>query len=80
MRAMLTAHAIRHFGSAQGVALASGLKTRQAVYGWGREVPDLYQFRLHYLTGGALRLSPRLRAVPSCRKPALARRGHVSPR
>ena len=52
--------AIRHFGSAQKVAEAVGLKSRQAIYAWPDEVPDLYQYKLHHLSGGLLKLSPRL--------------------
>lgn len=75
---MLTSNAIRHYGSAQRVAEACGLGTRQAIYRWPREVPDLYQFRLHYDSSGKLKLSPRLRRKsfsPPSRSPALARRG-----
>jgi hypothetical protein len=80
MRAMLTAHAIRYYGSAQRVALACGLGTRQAIYRWPKEVPELYQFRLHYDSSGDLKLSRRLRRKTlSSRSPALARR-RLSPR
>jgi hypothetical protein len=51
---------IRHFGSAQKVAEAVGLKSRQAVYAWPDEVPELYQYKLHHLSGGELQLSPHL--------------------
>lgn len=57
---MLKTEAIKHFGSAQKLAHACGLKSRQAVYLWPDEVPEKYQYKLHHLTGGALELSPRL--------------------
>jgi hypothetical protein len=57
---MQKADAIRHFGSVQKVADAAGLKSRQAVYMWPDEVPDLYQYKLHHVSGGKLKLSPRL--------------------
>jgi hypothetical protein len=57
---MQKADAIRHFGSVAKVAEAAGLKTRQAVYLWPEEVPDLYQYKLHHVSGGKLKLSPRL--------------------
>lgn len=57
---MQKSDAIRHFGSAQKLAHACGLKSRQAVYLWPDEVPEKYQYKLFHLTGGALPLSPRL--------------------
>lgn len=57
---MQKADAIRHFGSVAKVAKAVGLKTRQAVYMWPEEVPDLYQYKLHHLSKGKLKLSPHL--------------------
>lgn len=42
------------------LARAVGLKSRQSIYKWGDEVPDLYQFVLHQISGGDLPLSPRL--------------------
>lgn len=60
MPRMLKADAINHYGSAQKVAEACGLSTRQAVYGWPKEVPETYQFRLHYDSGGKLKLSRHL--------------------
>jgi len=50
---------IEFFGSAQKVAAAVGLKSRQAIYAWPPEVPELYQYRLHRLSGGKLPLSPQ---------------------
>lgn len=57
---MQKSDAIRHFGSAQKVAEAVGLKSRQAIYAWPDEVPELYQYKLHHLSRGRLQLSPRL--------------------
>ena len=57
---MQKSEAIRFFGSAQKVADAVGLKSRQAIYAWPEEVPDLYQYKLHHLSGGELELSPGL--------------------
>jgi hypothetical protein len=52
--------AIRHFGGAQKLASALGLKSRQAIYAWPEEVPELYQYKLYHLSGGKLRLSTGL--------------------
>lgn len=57
---MLKSEAIEFFGSAQKVAEAAGLKSRQAVYYWPDEIPELYQYRLHRQSNGFLKLSPRL--------------------
>lgn len=57
---MQKSDAIRHFGSAQKVAEVVGLKSRQAIYAWPDEVPDLYQYKLYQASRGALHLSPRL--------------------
>jgi hypothetical protein len=57
---MLKEEAIKHFGNMARLAKAIGV-TRQAVYQWqGPEVPELYQYKLHHLTRGALPLSPHL--------------------
>jgi hypothetical protein len=58
---MQKAEAIRHFGGAQKLASALGLKSRQAIYAWPEEVPELYQYKLHHLSGGKLRLSGQAR-------------------
>lgn len=60
MKVMQKADAIRYYGSAQKLAHALGLKSRQAIYCWPDEVPDLYQYKLHHMTGGELSLSPHL--------------------
>jgi hypothetical protein len=68
---MQKSDAIKHFGSAQKLALACGLKSRQAIYLWPDEVPEKYQYRLFQATNGALALSPRLQL------PAPTEQGHV---
>lgn len=47
-------------GSPTKLARAVGLKSRQAIYKWPDEVPDLYQPMLYQISDGALPLSPRL--------------------
>jgi hypothetical protein len=60
---MQKSEAIQHFGSASKLAKALGLKSRQAIYQWPDEVPELYQYKLHHLTRGKLPLSPDLKAA-----------------
>lgn len=57
---MLKTDAIAFFGGAQQVARAAGLKTRQAIYFWPKVVPELYQYKFHYLSRGRLPLSRHL--------------------
>lgn len=52
--------AIQYFGGSQKLADEVGLKSRQAIYAWPEEVPDLYQYLLHYRTSKRLPLSPHL--------------------
>lgn len=60
MLPMQKQEAIAYFGNANRLAKALGL-SRQAIYAWkGPDVPELYQYRLHRLTEGALPLSPEL--------------------
>lgn len=54
---MRTSDAIAHFGSAPKLAQALGLKSRQAIYRWGKKVPELYQYKLQVLTRGQLKVS-----------------------
>lgn len=61
-RGMQKSEAIEHFGGPQKLADALGLKSRQAIYAWPEEVPELYQYKLHHLTKGKLPLSPQYRA------------------
>jgi len=56
---MQKSEVIEFFGSAQKVAQVVGLRSRQAIYAWPEEVPELYQYRLHRLSGGKLKLSPQ---------------------
>lgn len=48
-------------GSPKKLAEAVGLKSRQAIYKWPEEVPDLYQLTLHKLSDGRLKLSRHIR-------------------
>jgi hypothetical protein len=61
---MQKSEAIEHFGGATKLANALGLKSRQAIYAWPEEVPELYQYKLYHLTRGKLPLSPGLKARP----------------
>lgn len=47
--------AIEHFGGVTKLASKLGI-TRQAIHAWPDEVPDLYQYKLHYLSDGKLPL------------------------
>lgn len=49
-----------YYGSAAKAAKELGMK-RQAIYRWQEGVPELTQYKLHYLTKGALPLDPGLR-------------------
>jgi hypothetical protein len=67
---MKKSDAIAYFnGSPKKLATAVGLKSRQAIYKWPDEVPDLYQLALHKLSGGKLVLSPRMKALIPARRP-----------
>lgn len=57
---MQKTEAIQYFGSAQKLATALGLKSRQAIYAWPDEVPDRWQYKIHHMSGGVLQLSERL--------------------
>lgn len=69
---MNKSQAIEHFGSVTALAKALGV-TYEAVRQWG-EVPELRQYQLEHLTGGALKadqlptMSPTLRASVSGRQ------------
>ena len=56
---MQKSEAIKFFGGAQQLANALGLKSRQAIYAWPEKVPDLYQYKLHHLSGGQLPLEAK---------------------
>jgi hypothetical protein len=53
---MKTQDAIDHYGSRDALARALGLD-RTATYHWGDEVPELRQYQIEVLSGGALRAS-----------------------
>lgn len=57
---MQKADALSFFGGPTKLARICGLKSRQAIYAWPDEVPELYQYKLHHLSGGELPLSPGL--------------------
>ncbi len=57
---MLKSQAIEFFGGAPALARALGL-TRQAIHAWPDVVPDLYQYKLHHLSGGKLPLGDELK-------------------
>ena len=54
---MKLATAIEHYGSREALAAALGVG-RTATYGWGDTVPEIYQYKLQVITGGALVASP----------------------
>lgn len=51
---MKTQDAIKHFGGRQQLADALGI-TRPATYEWGDTVPELRQYQIEVLSGGAMR-------------------------
>jgi hypothetical protein len=61
---MQKTEAIEHFGGASKLAAALGLKSRQAIYAWPEEVPELYQYKLHHMSGGKLPLSQQFELPP----------------
>ena len=61
---MRKSDAIEFFGGAQQLANVLGLKSRQAIYAWPEEVPELYQYKLAHLTAGKLPLSDHLQERP----------------
>lgn len=55
--------ALAHFGSDEAIAEALGGKTRQAVNAWQRDggiIPEGMAYKLQVITGGRLRVDPRL--------------------
>lgn len=54
---MQKSEAIKYFGSAQRLASALGLKSRQAIYAWPDQVPDRWQYKLHHISKGKLPLT-----------------------
>jgi hypothetical protein len=66
---MKKSDAIAYFnGSPKKLASAVGLKSRQAIYKWPDEVPELYQLALHKISGGKLALSAHVRALLPARR------------
>ena len=55
---MLKKEAIKHYGSAYGLAKALGIN-QSAVSRWGRIVPILRAAQLEQLTQGALKYDPK---------------------
>ncbi len=53
---MKKSDAVAHYGTAAELARALGI-SRQAVHFWRDDVPELYQYKLQYLTNGALRVT-----------------------
>ena len=47
-----------YYGSAAKAAAALNME-RQSVYRWQEGVPELVQYKIHYLTSGALPLDPK---------------------
>lgn len=54
---MQKAQAIEHFGGVTKLAAKLGV-SRQAIHAWPEIVPDLWQYKLHYLSDGKLPLDP----------------------
>lgn len=54
---MTKAQALEFFGGPVKLASLLGLKSRQAIYAWPEEVPDLYQYKLHHLSEGRLAIT-----------------------
>jgi hypothetical protein len=52
---MLKSEAIEFFGGPTKLAAKLGI-TRQAIHAWPSVVPDLYRYKLHYLSEGLLPL------------------------
>lgn len=49
-------HAIEHFGGVTKLAALLGI-SRQAIYCWPDQVPDLWQYKLHHLSDGKLEIA-----------------------
>ena len=56
---MRTKTAIKHYGSRAAIALALGI-SRAAVSKWGPFVPEGSAYKLESITGGVLRVDPKL--------------------
>lgn len=54
---MKTSDVFAHFGTKAAAARALGYSA-QAFYNWGEHPPEMVQFKLEVLTGGALKVTP----------------------
>ena len=52
---MQKTRAVEFFGGPTKLARLLGI-SRQAIYQWPEVVPDLYQYKLHHLSGGELEI------------------------
>ena len=56
---MLTKEVLKHYGSRAAVAKAIGY-TRQAMYRWGKIVPEQAAYRIEQDTGGKFQVDPKV--------------------
>lgn len=56
---MLTKDVLKHYGSRARLAAAIGY-TRQAIYRWGKLVPEAAAYRIAAATGGRFTVNPDL--------------------
>lgn len=56
---MNTKELIQHFDNSVEAAAAALGVSRNAIYMWGNEIPELRQFQIEVITGGALRVDDR---------------------
>ena len=56
---MLTKEVLKHFGSRAKTAEAIGY-TRQAIYRWGKYVPEAAAYRIAEVSAGAFTVNPSL--------------------
>lgn len=52
---MQKSQAIEHFGGVAKLAAILGV-SRQAIHAWGDTVPELWRYKIHYLSEGKLPL------------------------
>lgn len=55
---MQKSQAIEHFGGITKLAAKLGV-SRQAIHAWPNEVPELWRYKIHYLSEGKLPLETR---------------------
>lgn len=58
---MTKSQAIKHFGSVSALAKALGT-TYEAVRQWEEEIPELRQYQIEVVSGGALKAAPKVAA------------------